>query len=139
MEKVKGLYLTAYSAGNSKKIDEIINLINKTELNAVIIDIKDYSGKVLYDSNLLWVEEFKAEANQLGDVRALIKKLHANNIYVIARQTVFQDPLLAGKKPPDKITGEKRNNKEKEHNDTARVYVKFIEHRPIPPLSNNPR
>ena len=46
--------------------------------------------------------------------------------------------LLAGKKPPDKITSEKRNNKKKKHNDTARVYVKFIEHRPTPPLSNTP-
>lgn len=96
---VKGLYLTAYSAGNPKKMDEIINLINKTELNAVVIDIKDYSGKILYNSNLLWVNEFKTKDNRLGDVKALVQKLHANNIYVIARQTVFQDPILAEKKP----------------------------------------
>lgn len=97
--EAKGLYLTAYSAGNPKKIDEIISLINRTELNAVVIDIKDYSGKVLYDSNLLWVKEFGAESNRLGDVKDLIKKLHDHNIYVIARQTVFQDPLLASAKP----------------------------------------
>lgn len=97
--EVKGLYLTAYSAGSAKKIDQIIDLINQTELNAVVIDIKDYSGFVLYDSNLLWVNEFKTEDNRLGDVKALIKKLHENNIYVIARQTVFQDPVLAEKKP----------------------------------------
>ncbi|HBU07082.1 MAG TPA: sugar fermentation stimulation protein [Candidatus Magasanikbacteria bacterium] len=95
---VKGLYLTAYSAGNPKKMDEIIKLIDKTELNAVVIDVKDYSGKVLYDSNLLWIKEFKTKENRLGDVKALIKKLHEHNIYVIARQTVFQDPLLASKK-----------------------------------------
>ncbi len=97
--EVKGLYLTAYSAGSAKKIDQIIDLMNQTELNAVVIDIKDYSGLVLYDSNLLWVNEFKTEDNRLGDVKALIKKLHENNIYVIARQTVFQDPVLAEKKP----------------------------------------
>lgn len=96
---VKGLYLTAYSAGNPKKIDEIIDLINKTELNAVVIDIKDYSGKILYNSNLKWVNKLKTEDNRLGDVKALIKKLHGNHIYVIARQTVFQDPILAEKKP----------------------------------------
>ena len=96
---VKGLYLTAYSAGNPKKIDEIIKLISATELNAVVIDIKDYSGKILYDSNVATVKKIKAKDNRLGDVSKLIQKLHDNDIYVIARQTVFQDPLLAEKKP----------------------------------------
>jgi len=96
---VKGLYLTAYSASNPKKIDEIIKLINSTELNAIVIDIKDYSGKVLYDSRVPLVKKLETRSNRLGDIKKIIKKLHANNIYVIARQTVFQDPLLAEKKP----------------------------------------
>jgi hypothetical protein len=54
----KGIYLTAYSAGSSKKINEIIELLNTTELNAVVIDIKDYSGLVLYDTKL---KEFDKE------------------------------------------------------------------------------
>jgi len=95
---IKGLYLTAYSAGSPKILDNIINLINSTELNAVVIDVKDYSGKVLYDSNLELVNEFTLESNRLGDVKELIKKLHEHDIYVIARQTVFQDPILAEKK-----------------------------------------
>ncbi|MDD2656599.1 MAG: putative glycoside hydrolase, partial [Patescibacteria group bacterium] len=95
---VKGLYLTAYSAGSPKTMDNIISLIDSTELNAVVIDVKDYSGKVLYDSNLELVNEFALESNRLGDVKELIKKLHEHDIYVIARQTVFQDPILAEKK-----------------------------------------
>ncbi len=97
-QNVKGLYLTAYSAGSPKKINEIIDLIKKTELNAVVIDIKDYGGKVLYGSKVPLVNQLKTKDNRLGDARALIKKLHDNNIYVIARQTVFQDPILAEKK-----------------------------------------
>lgn len=98
-QTVKGLYLTAYSAGSDKKIDEIIDLIKKTELNSVVIDIKDYSGKILYGSKVPLVNQLKTKDNRLGDARALIKKLHDNGIYVIARQTVFQDPILAEKKP----------------------------------------
>jgi len=97
--EAKGLYLTAYSAGSPKKIDEIISLINKTELNAVVIDIKDYSGKILYDSQIKLVNDLKTDEKRLGDVKSLIDKLHKNNIYVIARQTVFQDPVLAERKP----------------------------------------
>ncbi|OIO18263.1 MAG: hypothetical protein AUJ23_04060 [Candidatus Magasanikbacteria bacterium CG1_02_32_51] len=96
---VKGLYLTAYSAGSPAKVDSIIDLIDRTELNAVVVDIKDYSGLVLYDSQIPLVKEFDLKDNRLGDVQALVQKFHDNNIYVIARQTVFQDPILAQKKP----------------------------------------
>lgn len=99
LKTVKGIYLTAYSAGSEKKINEVINLIDKTELNAVVIDIKDYSGLVLYNSNLSTVNELKTEDDRLGDVAALVKKLRKHNIYVIARQTIFQDPVLAEAKP----------------------------------------
>ena len=98
-QKVKAIYLTAYSAGNPKKIDEIIHLIESTELNAVVIDIKDYSGLVLYGSKLLLVQQLHLSDNRLHDVTALINKLHQHHIYVIARQTVFQDPSLARAKP----------------------------------------
>jgi len=96
---VKGVYLTAYSAGRTAKVDEIISLLNSTELNAVVIDIKDYSGKVLYSSGLNLPIELKVVKDQIGNVPQLINKLHQNNIYAIARQTVFQDPILAEKKP----------------------------------------
>ncbi len=95
----KGIYLTAYSAGSPKKLDQIISLIDKTELNAVVIDIKDYSGKILYNSHLATVKKLKLTENRLVDLKKIIEKLHAHNIYVIARQTVFQDPLLAEAKP----------------------------------------
>ena len=96
---LKGIYLTAYSAGNDEKITAIIDLIERTELNAVVIDIKDYAGKVLYDSAVPPVVELGLADNRLGDVKALLNSLHRADIYVIARQTVFQDPILAEKKP----------------------------------------
>lgn len=96
---IKGVYLTAYSAGSEKKLNEIIALIKQTELNAIVIDIKDYSGLVLYDSDIATVNSLNTEDDRLGDVSALVKKLHNNHIYVIARQTIFQDPVLAEAKP----------------------------------------
>jgi len=97
--EVKGIYLTAYSAATPQKLAEMIELIDRTELNAVVIDTKDYSGKVLYDSDVPLANELGLEDDRLGDVTALIEKLHEHDIYVIARQTVFQDPILARKKP----------------------------------------
>jgi len=96
--EVKGIYLTAYTAGNSKTMDKLIDLIDQTELNAVVIDIKDYSGKILYDSRVPVVINLKTKDIRIKNLEELIKKLHEHNIYTIARQTVFQDPILAEKK-----------------------------------------
>lgn len=95
----KGLYLTSWTAGSNKSIDHFIELLEKTELNTLIIDIKDYSGKIAYDSKIPLVNELKIEEIRIKNIKDLIKKLHDHDIYVIARQTVFQDPELSSKKP----------------------------------------
>lgn len=97
---VKAIYLTGWSAGSTKKVDETIALIKRTELNAVVIDIKDYSGFVSYAMDIPLVKEDGA----MGDLRMrspnlMIKKFHDAGIYVIGRVTVFQDPKLAKHKP----------------------------------------
>lgn len=97
--KVKGLYLTAYSAGSAKKMDEVIKLIGETELNAVVIDLKDYSGHILYDSGLPFVNKTGLKSAPIKNLKALVEKLKNHKIYAIARISVFQDPLLAEKKP----------------------------------------
>ena len=43
--RVKGVYLSAYVAGNESMVDEIIEKIDQTEINAVVIDVKDDEGK----------------------------------------------------------------------------------------------
>ncbi len=97
--EVKGIYLTAYTAANESSRNRLIDLIEATELNAVVVDIKDYTGYLLYDSEIELVNELGTDKNRLGDVPAMIEAFHEHDIYVIARQTVFQDPILAQKKP----------------------------------------
>ncbi len=95
----KGIYLTAQSAANPVKVDAMIKLIDSTELNAVVIDTKDYTGKILYNTKVPLAVELKTAYPIMKDVPGIIKKFHDKNIYVIARQTVFQDPALANAKP----------------------------------------
>jgi len=108
--EVKGLYLTSYTASLPTKIDDFINFMKNSALNAVVIDIKDYSGVIAYDSQVDLVKELKNSRNLIKDVPGLIKKLHDNNIYVIARQTVFQDPELTGKKPAWAVQNSRTGN-----------------------------
>jgi len=97
---VKGIYLTGWSAGSAEKMQSVIALIKNTELNAVIIDIKDYSGYVSYAMDIPEVKASGAESEiRIACVNGLIKELHDNNIYVIGRVTDFQDPILAKAHP----------------------------------------
>ncbi|MEI7620494.1 MAG: putative glycoside hydrolase [Candidatus Falkowbacteria bacterium] len=97
-KEIHGIYLTAYSAGSPTKVDKIIASIKGTAINAVIIDIKDYSGYLSYDSNIPMVSELKLEQVKIKNIKGVVEKLHQNNIYTIARIAVFQDPALSSKK-----------------------------------------
>ena len=97
---IKAVYATGWSAGSKKKMDYLIDLIKKTELNAVVIDIKDYSGELSYLTDLEDVEKYSLKRDlKILQPNALIKRLHDEGIYAIARQTVFQDPVLALARP----------------------------------------
>ncbi len=97
--QIHAIYLTSWSAGSEKKIGQIIDLIRGTSINAVVIDIKDYSGYVTYDSQVPEVEKYNAKELRIPKLNALIKRLHDENIYAIGRITVFQDPRLAKARP----------------------------------------
>lgn len=96
---IKAVYFTGWSAGVEDRVNYLLELIKTTELNAVVIDIKDYSGFVLYDIKLPEVEKYKAKQIRISKINSLIKRLHNEGIYVIARISVFQDPILAAARP----------------------------------------
>ena len=93
---VKGVYLIGMEAGDPDTVAQIIDLINRTELNAVIIDTKD--GLVFYDSQVDFFRDAGA-VEPTYDAEALIRQFKENGIYVIARQVAFKDPLIAEKHP----------------------------------------
>jgi len=95
---IKAVYATAWTAGG-KGMERLIEFIKSTELNAVVIDIKDYSGIVSYDIQVPEVLKYKAKEVRTPRINALLKRLHDEGIYVIARQTVFQDPALVKARP----------------------------------------
>lgn len=94
---VKGIYTTAHSAGGDR-MESLIELINTTDLNAMVIDIKDDYGNITLDlqSDNELVNEM---TNEVIDAEELMKTLEDNNIYPIARIVVFKDSLLAESKP----------------------------------------
>jgi len=96
---VKGIYLTGYTAGNPQDLDALIKLVQSTELNTMVINVKDDDGRVTYKSSLPEVQAVRAATNQIRDIKGLLDQLHAAGIYVIARIVTFKDPPLARAHP----------------------------------------
>ena len=100
---VKGVYLSAWGAGDTKLRNSVIDLIKETELNAVVIDVKDYTGQLSFhlDPIASTTEKYAPiyavpnQSSKIKDIRGLIDTLHKENIYVIARIAVFQDPFMS--------------------------------------------
>jgi len=98
-EKINAIYATFWSASSAAKTDYLISLIKETQANALVVDIKDFSGSIAYKTGDPEIEKYKTESPVIKDVRALVDKLHSENIYAIARIVVFQDPALASVRP----------------------------------------
>lgn len=97
--KVKGIYVSAYVAGTGDMIDRIIEQMDQTELNAMVIDVKDDQGRITFAMDSPTVNEIGASKVFINDMPALIQKLKDHNIYPIARVVAFRDPYLAEQKP----------------------------------------
>jgi hypothetical protein len=92
--KVKGIYMTGNTVGYKERFDKLIELVKTTEINAVVIDIKDDTGLMTYRSNLPEVEFTGANKNvRIKDINAIMKIFRDNNIYTIARIVTFKDRI----------------------------------------------
>lgn len=97
-DAVRGIYLTAHSAGGSR-FEKLTKLIDTTDLNAMVIDIKDDFGNVTYVPDNKKLPFHKAGKPFIDDPRALLKTMEKHEIYPIARIVVFKDSVLAKKHP----------------------------------------
>jgi len=83
-EAVKGIYMTACVAGTPSFRAKLVKLINETELNSVIIDIKDYTGTISFKIDSSEFKDNTGGGCKVSDMVDFIETLHQNNIYVIS-------------------------------------------------------
>mgnify|MGYP001567928700 CR=1 FL=1 len=98
-EIIKAVYVTGWSAGNKSYFNYLSNLFKKTEINAVVVDIKDSSGFVSYASGAEEVKKYNLDNDVILDIDALVRFFHGQNIYVIGRIVVFEDPVYSKARP----------------------------------------
>jgi hypothetical protein len=95
----KALYLSFYGIGHKPIRETALGLLQETELNALVIDVKGDRGMISYRSAIPLASEVGAQkVITIKDIDGLIKSFRENGIYTIARIVVFKDNLLALKK-----------------------------------------
>lgn len=87
---VKGIY-TGFNLSKSQNVEDVLELAKKTELNAVVIDVKADTGKVTYQMDNAKIQELGICISQFSDMKGLLKTLKDNGIYTIARVVCFKD------------------------------------------------
>lgn len=99
-EHVRGIYLNAWAAGSARRMEALLELARKTEVNAFVIDVKDASGYVSHRTGVTLAQEVGATGEiRIRDLPGLVRRLHAEGIWPIARIVIVQDPILAAARP----------------------------------------
>lgn len=96
---VKGLYCSGWAAGSNSLFQPMIEIIDQTELNAIVIDIKDALGTLSYVSNVPLAQKYQPQEIKIRDISHVMSCLKEKEIFPIARIVVFKDPLIAAAKP----------------------------------------
>ncbi|AIE85630.1 putative glycoside hydrolase [Fimbriimonas ginsengisoli] len=95
---VKGIYLTAWSAGSSTKMAKVLDMIDKNELNAVVIDVRD-TGDMYWKTGIKLADECKATMVAIPKPDALFQSLEKHKVWPIARIACFRDNWVPKKHP----------------------------------------
>jgi hypothetical protein len=89
-KSVKAIYMSSWVAGTPSIRSRLVKLAVDTEVNAIVIDVKDNTGLLSWNGRIADMDEF-------------IDELHSKNIYVIARVAAFQDPLYVKDHPEQAV------------------------------------
>ena len=93
--EVKGMHLSQFVSGSAVLKERIDDLLNNTELNSVVIDVKEIDG--IY--SMKGIMNNIAYSTKIPDFSNYVKQLKERGIYTIARIVVFRDNTLPRKRP----------------------------------------
>lgn len=96
----KGLYLSFFGIGSNRLRQSALDLIEATELNALVVDVKSDRGMIAYPSTLSLATQVGAQKTiTIKDLSSLVAELHVKGVYTIARIVTFKDNPLAVARP----------------------------------------
>ena len=99
--RIKALYLTFWGASNnSKTLKNILKLIDETDANAVVVDVKNEYGSTQFWTGFEQANSYGAHKKRTNrDIKKFMKMMQERGIYTIARIVTFKDELQASNNP----------------------------------------
>jgi len=97
-KSVKGIYMSACVAATPSFREKLVKIAKETEINSLVIDVKDYTGTITFSSDNPLFKDNLGSGCKVKDMKEFIGELHDNNIYAIARISSFQDKYLVSKR-----------------------------------------
>jgi len=98
-DSIRGLYMSYFAVGHQESRQRIMDFLETTELNTVVVDVKGDDGFIGYPTQLPLAHEVGAARPTVKDFEALMRMLRERQIYTIARIVTFKDTPLARRKP----------------------------------------
>lgn len=103
-ESVKSIYMTSCVVGTKDFRQRLVDLIDETEVNSIVIDIKDFTGTISFPPTRDSLKPaWEAAPCGTSDMKEFIAELHEKGIFVIGRISVFQDSFYTGLHPESAV------------------------------------
>jgi len=95
---IRGLYVNRFAAQSSKKMKKLIAIADSTEINALVIDVKDEFGLNWHSSDPL-LQQNEGGMTKVANLKKLVDTINAHGILPVARIVVFKDSVAARVNP----------------------------------------
>lgn len=122
-DPLKGIYMSQCVAGTPSFRDSLVRFVDETDLNAIVIDVKDFSGQIGFTTTDPRFEGASMQDCGARDMKEFLKTLHDKGIYTIARITVFQDPHYSKLHPEQAVQSASRGGPWKDNKGLSFVDV----------------
>jgi hypothetical protein len=94
----KGAHVSIFMAASDTDMAKLIGMVDRTELNALEIDLKDEWGQIGFDLDNSVAKQVKSTTKYL-DLDAVVDRMRYQDVYAICRIVSFKDPKLAKGRP----------------------------------------
>ena len=97
--EVRGIYMPLGLLTSQSRVLELIDLVDNTELNTIVVDMKNDRGWLAFPSALVEAQRSKAYRAEVMDPRRFLELCKEKGIYTIARVVLFKDPSVVAAYP----------------------------------------
>jgi hypothetical protein len=97
--ETRGLYAPGAVFEGAGRLDSLLRLLDRTEANTMVIDVKESGGWLYYTTDLPEAKKSGADRHPIFDLAELLPKLKERGIYTIARMVVMKDNTVGASRP----------------------------------------